>query len=182
MNAAHFHLVLNHIPLLGLLFGTVLLAYGWWRAHEEVENVSLALIAFAGLSTLAVYLTGEPAEEIVEDLAHVSYDALEAHEDMGLYALWAGLLTGGSSIIALVIGALRGQLARWSVVFTLVLALGAVGLIGYTANLGGKISHPELRGEQTSHVEYGAVWQEHASAQRTTASSAQRTCLSARCS
>ena len=157
MNAAHAHLVLNHIPLLGLLFGTVLLAYGQWRTKEEVQKVSLALIAFAGVSTLVVYLTGEPAEEIVEDLAHVSYDALEAHEDMGIYALWAGLLTGGASIIALVIGALRGRLARWSVVFTLVLALGAVGLIGYTANLGGKISHPELRSAQPSRVAYEAL-------------------------
>ena len=76
---------------------------------------------------------------------------------MGVYALWAGLLTGGVSMIALAIGAFRGQLARWSVVFTLVLALGAVGLIGYTANLGGKISHPELRSGPLPRVTYGAI-------------------------
>jgi hypothetical protein len=46
MSAAHFHLALNHIPLLGLLFGTVLLAYGQWRKQEEVQKVSLALISF----------------------------------------------------------------------------------------------------------------------------------------
>jgi hypothetical protein len=38
-------------------------------------------------------------------------------------------------------------------VLTLVLALLASGLIGYTANLGGKISHPELRGETVSAVD-----------------------------
>jgi len=147
MSAAHFHLVLNHIPLLGLLFGTVLLAYGQWRKQEEVQKVSLALIAFTGVSALAVYLTGEAAEDIVEGLAGVSHEALEAHEGMGMYALVAGLLTGGSSIIALVVGVVRGQLVRWSVTLTLVLALASTALIGYTANLGGKISHPELRAE-----------------------------------
>ena len=176
MNAAHAHLVLNHIPILGLLFGTVLLAYGKWRMQEDVQKASLALIAFAGISTLAVYLTGEPAEDIVEGLAGVSHDALEAHEDMGTYALVAGLLAGGSSIIALVVGTFRGQLVRSLVTLTLVLSLGAVGFIGYTANLGGKISHPELRGTQVSYIEWEALSEANPSLLRTSASRIGRTC------
>lgn len=147
MSAAHFHLALNHIPLLGILFGAVLLAYGLWRNHEDVQKASLGLLTFAGLSALAVYLTGEPAEDIVEGLAGVSHDAIEAHEQFGTYALVAGLLTGFMSLVALLLGAARQRLARWTVQLTLVLALVAAGIIGYTANLGGKISHPELRGE-----------------------------------
>jgi hypothetical protein len=145
MSAAHFHLALNHIPLLGILFGALLLAYGLWRDSNDVQKASLGLLAIAGLSTIAVYLTGEPAEEIVEGLAGVSHDAIEAHEAIGTYALVAGLLTGFASIVALVLETTRGRLARWSVVLTLILALASTGLIGYTANLGGKISHPELR-------------------------------------
>jgi len=147
MSAAHLHLALNHIPLLGILFGALLLAYGLWRGASDVQKASLGLLAVAGLSTIAVYLTGEPAEEIVEGLAGVSYDAIEAHEELGTYALVAGLLTGFASIVALVLGTIRGRLTRGSVVLTLVVALAATGLIGYTANLGGTISHPELRTE-----------------------------------
>lgn len=147
MTAAHFHLALNHIPLLGILFGALLLAYGLWRGSSDVQQASLGLLAVAGLSIIAVYLTGEPAEEIVEGLAGVSHDAIEAHEALGTYALVAGLLTGFASIITLVRGTIRGRLNRGSVVLTLVVALAATGLIGYTANLGGKISHPELRTE-----------------------------------
>lgn len=145
MTAAHFHLALNHIPLLGILFGALLLAYGLWREQDDVQKASLGLLAIAGVATIAVYLTGEPAEEIVEGLAGVSHDAIEAHEDVGTYALVAGLLTGFVSIVALALGAAHGRLARWSVILTLGLALASTGLIGYTANLGGKISHPELR-------------------------------------
>jgi MFS family permease len=148
MSAAHFHLMLNHIPLLGLVFGAVLLGYGLWRGSEDVQKASLGLLAVAGLSAIAVYLTGEPAEEIVEGLAGVSHDAVEAHEEWGWYALIAGIATGVVALGTLLVGWMRERLGRGAVVLTLVVALLSSGLIGYTANLGGKISHPELRADQ----------------------------------
>ncbi len=150
MSAAHFHLALNHLPLLGILIGAVLLAYGLWRDQDSVQYASLGLLAVAGLSTIAVYLTGEPAEEIVEGLAGVSHDAIEAHEEVGKYALVAGILTVVSSLSALIVAYARRQLVRWTVLLTLVLALLTTGIIGYTANLGGKISHPELRTDSSA--------------------------------
>ena len=156
MTTAHWHLVLNHIPLLGLLFGAALLAYGLWRSQTEVQQASLGLLAVAGLAIIAVYLTGEPAEEVVEGLAGVSHDAIEAHEEFAWYGLVAGIATGVMALGALLYGALRRRLVRWTAVATLVVALVSVGLIGYTANLGGKISHPELRADevgQTAPVE-----------------------------
>lgn len=145
MTAAHWHLVLNHIPFLGLLFGTGVLLYGLWGPYQEVQKASLALLAIAGLSTLAVYLTGEPAEEVVEGLAGVSHDALEAHEELGLITLAGGLVTGFSALGALLYGWVRQSLARWTVMITLAVAVVSIGLLAYTSNLGGKISHPELR-------------------------------------
>jgi len=149
MSAAHFHLALNHIPLLGILFGAALLAYGLWRDSSDVQQASLGLLAIAGLMTIAVYLTGEPAEDVVEGLAGVSHDAIEAHEALGTYALVAGLLTAFSAVLALVLRTVRQHLVRWTVLLTLALAIASTGLIGYTANLGGTISHPELRGDAT---------------------------------
>ena len=149
MTAAHWHLILNHIPLLGILFGALLLAFGLWRSQEDVQKASLGLLAVAGLAIIAVYLTGEPAEEVVEGLAGVSHDAIEAHEHFAWYGLVAGIATGVVALGTLLYGALRRRLVRWTVGLTLLLAVVSVGLIGYTANLGGKISHPELRGEPT---------------------------------
>ena len=155
MSAAHWHLVLNHIPLLGILFGTALLAYGVWRRQEDVQIASLGLLVVAGLAVIAVYLTGEPAEEVVEGLAGVSHDAIETHEHFAWYGLVAGIATGVVALGTLLYGALRRRLVRWTVGLTLLLAVVSVGLIGYTANLGGKISHPELRGEAPVQVESG---------------------------
>ena len=155
MTAAHFHLALNHIPVLGTLFGAVLLAYGLWRNQEAVQTVSLGLLVVAGAVAIAVYWTGEPAEEIVEGMAGVSHDAIEAHEEWGWYALLASLVTGVAALVSLGIGRARRQLVRRTVQVVLVLSLITTGMMAYTANLGGKIHHPELRG-QTTAVESGA--------------------------
>jgi uncharacterized membrane protein len=167
MSAAHWHLMLNHIPLLGLAIGTVLLAYGAGRRHDDVQRASLGLLAGAGLSAIAVYLTGEPAEEVVEGLANVSHDALDAHEHFAIYALVGGIATGVAALGSLLYGWARRALARWTVLLTLVLALTTTGLLGYTANLGGKISHPELRGPTVSAVETGPVDDEPGAADET---------------
>lgn len=169
MSAAHVHLILNHIPLLGFIFGTVLLAYGLWRTEEGVQKASLGLIAVAGLSTIAVYLTGEPAEEVVEGLAGVSHDAIEAHEEVGIYGLIAGIATGVIALGALGYSLLRLRIVRWTAWLSLVLALLSTGVMGYTANLGGKISHPELRGERATTVDeeedQSSVREDHTSAE-----------------
>jgi hypothetical protein len=150
MSAAHLHLALNHIPVLGTLFGTVLLAYGLWRGHETVQNLSLGLLVVVGAVAVAVYWTGEPAEEIVEGVAGVSHDAIEAHERWGGYAVLASIGTGLASLGALLYGRSRRTLASWTAPLVLVLSLFTTGVMAYTANLGGKIHHPELRANTTA--------------------------------
>ena len=70
-----------------------------------------------------------------------------------------GIATGVFAFGTLLLGWVRERLGRGAVVLTLILALLSSGLIGYTANLGGKISHPELRAS-TTDVQPAAV--EHA--------------------
>lgn len=150
MTAAHLHLALNHIPVLGTLFATALLAYGLWRDHAGLQKGALRLLAAVGAVAVAVYLTGEPAEEIVEGLAGVSHDAIEAHEAWGWYAVLASTGTGVASLGALLYGRSQRTLARWTAQLVLVLSLLTTGVMAYTANLGGKVHHPELRADPTA--------------------------------
>ncbi len=145
MTAAHLHLALNHIPVLGTLLGTVLLAYGLWQRQETIQDVGLGLLVVVGAVAVAVYWTGEPAEEIVDGVAGVSHDAIEAHEAWGWYAVLASIGTGVASLGALLYGWSQRTLARWTAPFVLVLSLLTTGVMAYTANLGGKVHHPELR-------------------------------------
>lgn len=144
MDTHHLHLVLNHIPVLGLLFGSAILMYGAWRHHDSVVRVALGLFAVSGLGAGAAYLTGEGAEEIVENIASIPHAVIESHEEMGLIALIAAAIVGGLSVLALFVWR-TVDIPRWATVVALVLALAASGVVGYTANLGGQIRHPELR-------------------------------------
>ena len=150
MTAAHLHLALNHVPVLGTLFATGLLAYGLWRDHAGLQKGALGLLVAVGAVAVAVYLTGEPAEEIVDGLAGVSHEALEAHEAWGWYAALTSIGTGLLSLGALLYRWAASALPRRIVRGVFLLALAGSTLMVYTAALGGKVHHPELRAGPTA--------------------------------
>jgi uncharacterized membrane protein len=145
MSASHLHLMLNHLPILGTLFGAAVLAWGLLRGSEEVSRVGLGFFAFAALAAGATYLTGEPAEEAIEGRPAFSEAVVEAHEEFALYAL-VGAVVLGVLALALLAFYRQSPLSPGAGGTALAAALVVGGLMAYTANLGGKISHPELRG------------------------------------
>lgn len=148
MNAAHVHLVINHAPLFGLVAGVVLLGWGVLRRSYEVRLASYAAFILSGIAAIAVYLTGGAAESLIEDLPGIAESAIERHEEMAKIALVFICASGIVAVMA--IFAERGTLAlRRSVLATLlVVALVALGVVGYAANLGGQIRHSEITAHQ----------------------------------
>ena len=61
MNLAHVHLLLNHLPPLGVLFGFLLLAAAVARKSGELVRASLVTFVLAALLAVPTYYTGEPA-------------------------------------------------------------------------------------------------------------------------
>ncbi|WP_456429017.1 hypothetical protein [Rhodocaloribacter sp.] len=143
MSAAHVHLLLNHVPILGILFGTLLLAFALWRKKPELVRLSLGLFVFTGLVAIVVYLTGEGAEELVEHGPGVSESLIEAHEDAALFAFIAALVLGAASLAALFVRDLQQRLAP----VVLALAVVTSGLMVWTGAQGGQINHPEIRSD-----------------------------------
>jgi uncharacterized membrane protein len=143
MDPAHIHLLVNHIPVLGTVFGILLLLYGMLAQKHEVTRASLGLFVLAGLGAGVAYLSGEGAEDTVEGLPGVAESIIEAHEEAALIALIAAIVLGVAALLALVF--LRTETPRWAAVTTLVLALGTAGVMAWTANLGGQIRHTEIR-------------------------------------
>ena len=158
MNWPHLHLILNHVPVLGTMFGLALLVWGSWRRNISLQRAALVTFALAALVAIPVYITGEPAEEAVEELAGVAESAIEAHASAALVALIAIELLG-------VLGLAGLFLSRWRVNSTiplraaLAVAVVTAGLMAWTANLGGRIRHSELRAggirQESEHEERG---------------------------
>ena len=147
MNEAHLHLMINHIPLVGIGFVTVLLVVSLIMKNSTLINVSLIFVILVALWAIPAYLTGEPAEEIVEDLPGISERMIEEHEEAAETAFIFVEAVGGLALLTLIV---RRFSAKSGMVLTLLTLVGIItggGLIAWTANLGGKINHPEIRSD-----------------------------------
>ncbi len=145
MNMAHLHLMLNHFPVVGAPLLLALLAYGLARGSPEVTRIALWATVVLGVVTLVVYLTGEPAEELVEALPTFDHDMLERHEAVALGATVILVATAVLAGLALRAGRSDGRLA--GTMNRLVLAGLLAGTAGVAATgwTGGPIGHPEIR-------------------------------------
>jgi glucan phosphoethanolaminetransferase (alkaline phosphatase superfamily) len=145
---AHIHLALNHVPVIGLLIVLLLLAVARLRASIELTRVSYGLLVLLAAAAVIVYLTGEPAEELIENLPGFSEALVEEHEEV---ALIATIGTGVLGLVALV-GLMRFRPPRiepaWYGRGVLLLALLMGGVMMWTANLGGQIRHSEIRADR----------------------------------
>ena len=144
MTATHLHLLLNHLPILGVPFGLALLAYGSLRRQEQVQRVALLIFVLLGLAVWPVFLTGEPAEEGVENLPQVSETVIEPHEDAAKLALISTEVLALASLGALVLYR-RKPLSAYATVPVMGVALVATLALGWTGWLGGQIRHTEIR-------------------------------------
>lgn len=146
MNGAHLHLVLNHLPVLGVGFGLLLFLAARLRRSTDLTRAALVVFVLAAGAAGIAYLTGEPAEEAVEEIVGVSEAAIEGHEEAATVALALTGLLGLGALVGLVGFRRQALPPGWFTTAVLAGALVAGGAMAYTANLGGQIRHPEIAG------------------------------------
>lgn len=145
MDLLYLHLVLNHFPVIGTFIGIALLILGFVSRSDAVKRASLAVLIGMALMTVPVYLTGEPAEERVENAAGVSKPLMEEHEDAAGLAFAAMGVAGFVALASLLIAFRAPKYANFGFAAALVVSLAAFGLVARTASLGGQIRHAEIR-------------------------------------
>ncbi|MEX2595371.1 MAG: hypothetical protein WEC59_00465 [Salibacteraceae bacterium] len=149
MDATQVHLLTNHIPILGSIFGFVLLIAGMIMKNSTLEKTGLVTIVFVALMTIPVFLSGEEAEHAVENLQGVSEHELEEHEEHAELSLWIMMASGVLSLISLITYYYAVHLRKMTrIAAAVVTFMGFITLIPL-ADHGGKIMHQELR-ENTS--------------------------------
>ena len=147
MNAAHQHLVINHLPVVGSVIGSLLAALALILRREPGLVLASAFVAvFSGLGAAAAYYTGEPAEEMVEHRPGFSREAMQEHEES---AEAASAVAGIVAFFALTLlvrgGAGSLPLPPWSAVALLLGQLCVLAFMIWTATEAGRIHHEELR-------------------------------------
>ena len=135
MSLVHLHLALTHVPVVGLVVVLGLLLWALVRRSSEVARAGLAALVLIACATGLVFLTGEPAEEAVEELAGITEASIDRHKELAQAAL---AVTMGLGVLSLAAFGrfLRRDVPRWAIATLFVLTLGASGLMAVTANLG----------------------------------------------
>lgn len=145
MTLGHFHLMLNHVPILGVPLALMMLIYAHVYSADQIKKFALGFLIVVGVLSCGAYFTGEPAEKMVEELPGVSESFIHEHEEAAEFAF---VLTEVAAIMSLVVLVLKNNaiVQKWVPKFLLaVLVLASVSL-ARTGYLGGLVRHTELRG------------------------------------
>jgi hypothetical protein len=134
----------NHASLFGTLFALALLAASFLFAPDALRRAALVALIFSGFAGAAAYLTGEPAEDAIRGFPGVRREVIHAHEEMGEKMFYLSIALG---VVAI------GALARWrrmpvprgATVALLLASAFVFGGMAYTALLGGRVRHTEVR-------------------------------------
>ena len=152
MNSAHWHLLLNHFPILGTYFSTLLLIVGILLKNQTVKNTALGFFILTSLLAIPVLLTGEGAEDILDSIGLKNEYFISQHERLAQIAFWLSVSIGVFSI-----GALIGQRTiNQTRIFTfIILTAGLLNSVLMTAAgiAGGEIRHTEIRTTNSSQTE-----------------------------
>jgi multidrug transporter EmrE-like cation transporter len=141
MNEAHLHLLLNHVPILGSLFGLVVLAVGLLRDDVSIIRTGLVTLLIAAVLCLPVQLTGEGAQEVLQGVPGTAAALIQAHEEAAELSFWVLELTGALAMLTL----LQPQRTRLMTRLMLAGAIVSFALLAWAGSLGGQIRHPEAR-------------------------------------
>ncbi|MBK8483313.1 MAG: hypothetical protein IPO86_14690 [Saprospiraceae bacterium] len=144
MDQTHIHLIITHLPIFGSILGGFVLAHGVWTKSNQTKIAAYNLFIISSIGAGIAYLTGEAAEETVENLQGVVETTIGQHEDFALFALISLIVLGLSSILGLYLTLKESLLTRKIAFIILLVSIISFGLVARTGYLGGQIRHTEI--------------------------------------
>jgi uncharacterized membrane protein len=150
---AHLHLLLNHVPTVGMVAAIGILLLALVRRNDHLKHVSFELLFVIALLTLLAYLTGVAAQQAIQNRPDVSEARIVAHHDAALWGFLMMQLTGLAAWLGLWQFRRRSRPQGAITAAVLVLSAFTVAAMGLAANIGGEIRHPEIRFDQSDAAE-----------------------------
>lgn len=144
MNFAHVHLLLNHIPVIGLPVALSFLLFSLLTNNMGTQRFGYFVLIALAILTVPTYFTGEPAEHVIRHLPDFSERYVSAHENSALISVILTSLTGVLALSALYFQKNEAR-RRFLGKSVFVVACLATLSLAYTSNLGGEVRHSELR-------------------------------------
>jgi uncharacterized membrane protein len=138
---SHIHIILNHFPTVGFVFGLFFFIWGLVIKNEVMERSALVVFVACAVLGASTYVTGASAmwaltsPPIPAPLGPISQARINAHRDFALLTSWMELFR------------YRYQKRFSQITLYIILGLAIVTLLimAETGHRGGLINHPEIR-------------------------------------
>jgi uncharacterized membrane protein len=147
MNDAHLHLIVNHIPILGTLFGIGILITGILIRNNVVKNCAYVLFVISAIGALFAVNTGEGAEELIENFPNIGHQIIHEHEEIAEKFAILMYVLGAFSMVGLIANYKEHSKAKFLAILIAVLGLITFVVGTKVGTTGGEIRHTEIRGD-----------------------------------
>ncbi len=147
MNDAHLHMVVNHFPIIGTIFGLGILVVGIVMKNNVLKSTAYLLFCVAAIFAAFSMSTGEGAEEMVEDMPSVGKKIIHEHEEMAEKLALVLYVLGAVSLVGLYLNIKKNAKANLISFLALTIAVVAVFLGKETGTSGGEVRHTEIRAD-----------------------------------
>jgi uncharacterized membrane protein len=149
MTDAHLHLVVNHFPIIGTIFGFGILIAGIVIKNSTIKNVSYVLFIIAAIFAALSMGTGEGAEEAVEEMPNIGKQIIHKHEEIAEKLALVLYVLGVVSLLGLYTNFKNHSKAKLISYLALIIAAIGVFLAQQVGTTGGEIRHTEIRANAT---------------------------------
>jgi hypothetical protein len=132
MDQTHIHLLITHLPIYGSILGGLVLLHGIGVRSNQTKIAAYYIFILSSIGAGIAYLTGEGAEETVENIQGVVEQTIKQHEEFALYAFISLIVLGVGSILGLYITYKNSPLTRTIAFLILCISFLSFGLVART--------------------------------------------------
>lgn len=149
MNGAHWHLVVNHLPIIFPIVGIIVMITGLISKSDAVKRTAFFIFILGILASVAAMATGEGAEEIVENINGVTENYIENHEEKAETFALLSYILGSISLLGIWASFKQKSFSNIVAIITLIFAFVVLFFGKQTGTTGGEIRHTEIRSGNT---------------------------------
>jgi len=145
MDSTYFHLVLTHFPIIGTMFGVILLGYGIYSKNDLFKKAGLITFIAVALVGIPAFLTGDGAAETLKQLKSVPQNLIDNHEELGEKAIWVIVALGLLSLIGLYLDYKKDKRFTTACLIILIVSFVTLVLMVFVGYTGGQIRLSDIR-------------------------------------
>jgi uncharacterized membrane protein len=145
MSWGYLHMIINHFPIVGTIIGCMLVIAGIVFKNTGVKISGLGTIVFAALMSVIAYLTGDSAENAVQNLPEIAESLINRHEDIATISMYLMIPAGLLASLTIYSIWKKEKSIAFLLVITLVFSLISSAAMVFTGHTGGQIRHTEFR-------------------------------------